>query len=64
MAVVFVAISFTWRLKQSAIYILSTYKKGDHLDDIIRRADDHLYRAKQSGRNQTAYDKDMLKTAS
>ena len=43
--------------RKTASFGVATYHKGDGADDIIKRADDALYRAKKHGRNQVVEEK-------
>jgi diguanylate cyclase (GGDEF)-like protein len=40
------------QLKITASFVLATLRQGESLDGILKRADDALYRAKNSGRNR------------
>jgi diguanylate cyclase (GGDEF)-like protein len=41
--------------QKTASFGVATYKKGDDTKDIIKRADDALYKAKRDGRNRVEY---------
>jgi diguanylate cyclase (GGDEF)-like protein len=56
-------IDFEGRRPKMTVSIGAWTRSGDSLDDMIRRADDMLYRAKQTGRNRVVIDQDGVEPA-
>jgi polar amino acid transport system substrate-binding protein len=46
---------FTLKEQKTASFGVSTYKKDEKIDDMLKRADDALYSAKRKGRNTVQY---------
>lgn len=47
--------SFSCKEQKTASFGVSIYEKGDEVNELIKRADDALYKAKESGRNKVIY---------